>query len=465
MLDIPYLSIKELHEAYALGKVTVKEVVLAQLARIAKIDSCEGGLKSVIELNPESLLIAENLDKRYKKTKEMPPLFGVPVLVKDNIGTGSNMRTSAGSVALADNCSNTAPIIDQLRDTGAIVIGKANMTEFANYMTREGMPNGYSSRGGQTLNPYNREKDVSGSSSGSAAAVAAGLSTLSIGTETSGSIVAPAAANGVVGIKPTIGLITQEGIIPISRAFDTAGPMARNVTDAAILLGILASVNFTKFLEGDDLKGIRIGLNRIKECDHKPEGDESMAAFDKLCETLKAAGAELVDNLELERHYDTRVTIMQHEFKSCMNRYLNNTAFESNVKLKSLKDIIEYNQANAAVALKYGQSLLVESENKFSGNLTEPAYIEALIKREKAITEMDDLFTEHNLDVLLGDQFMYIAPFTGFPSMTMPIGQRKDNNLPLNASWTARRHDEGKMIKIAYIVEKILGITIRPHID
>ena len=326
-MDIAYASIHQLHEAYRENRLTVKEVVMAHLARIAKIDSCEGGLKSVIEVNSDALFIAERLDRHWREMEKMPPLFGVPILLKDNISTQNDkMRTSAGSVALADNYAPfEAHIVHSLERAGAVILGKTNMTEFANYMTREGMPNGYSSRGGQTLCPYNREKDPSGSSTGSAVAVAAGLSTVSIGTETSGSIISPAGVNGVVGIKPTIGLVGRGGIIPISSTFDTAGPMARNVTDAAILLGVIAGldrsdaasqaiwetramweewtlpsdkpIDYTKHLKGRGLKGIRIGLNRTKELANLPEGDEAIAAFDKLCNLLTKAGATLVDDI------------------------------------------------------------------------------------------------------------------------------------------------------------------------
>ena len=505
MLDITYASVHELQEAYREGRLTVKEVVMAHLARIAKIDSCEGGLKSVIEVNPDALFIAERLDRVLQENKDLPPLFGIPVLLKDNIGTGpdSRMRTSAGSLALASHYGYQASIVWQIEGAGAIILGKTNMTEFANYMTTEGMPNGYSSRGGQTLCPYNREVDPSGSSSGSAVAVAAGLSTLSIGTETSGSIISPAGANGVVGIKPTLGLVSRDSVIPISSTFDTPGPMARNVADAALLLGIIAGENaadkatmmlphkpadiapagcahgsivhgyippyarvYMESLTGERLDGVRIGLNRAKEFEHwsMKDDDESKAAFDSFCDMLKSAGAILVDNLEMEPCYDTRRVIMQHEFKACMNHYLNNSVASRSGEMRTLEDIIRFNQANAATALKYGQSLLLDAQNKSSGNLTEPEYIEALLEREKAIVEMDNLFNEHNLDVLLGDVFVYIAPFTGFPSMTIPTGQRQKNNMPLRASFTARRLDEAKMISVAYIAEKMLGLNLRPEL-
>jgi len=488
MLDMNYATIGQLQQAYREGSLTVKEVVLGHLARIAKIDSPEDGLKSVIEVNPDALFTAEALDRQWRETKKMPPLFGIPVLVKDNIGTSGKMRTSAASVALSDNYTYDAPIVSDIIEAGGVILGKANMTEFANYMTRDGMPNGYSSRGGQTLCPYNRGKDPSGSSSGSAVAVAAGLSTVSLGTETSGSIVAPAAANGVVGIKPTIGLVSRSNVIPISSTFDTPGPMARNVTDAAILLGLLTGqdysdeatktlrcpmdwegegrpdlMDYSKYLTGDNLQGIRIGLNLTKELESLKDDPDAIANFESLCQTLKSAGAVLIDNLDMDPKFGVRMTIMQHEFKACMNHYLRGRITRSK-QMRCLEDIIQYNQSNAAIALKYGQTLLTDAQNKVSGNLTEPAYLEALAKREKSIIEMDCLFEANNLDVLLGDHFVYIAPYTGHPSMTIPTGQRKECKMPLHASLTARRQDEGKMLQVAYIMEKLLGVSIQPEV-
>jgi len=485
-MNIAYASIQELHEAYRNKELTVKQVVLEFLSRIAKIDSCEGGLKSVIEVNPDVLFIAESLDRKLQDSDNLPPLFGIPVLVKDNINTGDRLHTSAGSVALGDNYAlQDAHIVECLRMAGAVILGKANMTEFANYMSRDGMPSGYSSRGGQVVNPYNHEKDPSGSSSGSAVAVAAGLCTISIGTETSGSIISPASNNGIVGIKPTLGLVSRSGIIPISSTFDTAGPMARTVTDAAILLNVLAEaeskaappfpggnesgiwgrapldIDYTKYLGGKSLDGIRIGLNRAKELPEDAQ-EEDIAIFNNLCNLLTQAGAVLVDNIEMTPHYDTRRTIMQHEFKACINHYLATAA--GSTEMSTLKDIIEFNQANAELALKYGQSLLLDSQNKSSGRFTEPAYLEALLTRDKAITEMDSIFDSNNIDILLGQAFVYIAPFTGFPSMTIPIGQRQDNNMPIRAFFTARRFDEATMIKVAYAVENILGLCLRPAI-
>jgi len=470
-----YSPIQEIHKVYCEG-VTVKEVVLSYLSRIAEIDSCEDGLKSVIEVNPDALFIAEMLDGRKNEINELP-LYGIPVLLKDNINTYDRMHTTSGSVALANNYAPfDAPIVDRLRRAGAVILGKANMTEFANYMTRDGMPTGYSSRGGQVLNPYNRKEHPGGSSAGSGVAVAAGLCTLSVGTETSGSIISPAGRNGIVGIKPTLGLVGRSGIIPISSTHDTAGPMARNVRDAAIMLSVIAGydhddaathvrkhddfVDYTQYLKSNRLDGVRIGINRPKstEAFHVPEiSDERKAAFDHLCGLLSDTGAVLVDSIQMDYMFEMMRT-MNNEFKSCLNYYLSTCQS----KPKTLKDIIKYNQDNAAVALKYGQSILLGAENHTSGAMIEPAYIEGLIEREKTITELDRIFDENRIDVMLNTMFTNIAPFTGFPSMSIPIDQSRSDNIPLDSYWIARRFDEASLLKVCYAVEQILGLKLRP---
>jgi len=477
LVNYAYASIDEVRKAYMEKRTTVTEVTMQHLSRIARIDAGPDGLKSVIEINPDVLFIAKALDLQLEGMDTLPPLFGIPVLLKDNVNTMDRLHTTAGSVALADNYAPyDAHIVTLLREAGAIIIGKANMTEFANYMTREGMPSGYSSRGGQVLNPYNRDKTPSGSSSGSAVAVAAGLCTVSIGTETSGSIISPAGNNGIVGIKPTMGLVSRSGIIPISSTFDTSGPMTRTVSDAAVLLSVIAGpdpddaatyvntnddADYTKYLVGGRLGGIRVGLNRKLELKDVQDNPDDIAAFDQICNLLTEQGAVLVDDLEMQPHYDTRGTVMQHEFKACMDYYLSTLA--GSTKMRTLRDIIEYNQANAPVALKYGQSLLLDAENKVSGAFTEPKYLEALAKREQSILEMDKLFDKNNVDILLGQTFAYIAPFTGFPSITFPIGQRQDNNMPVQAYFAARRFDEAMLIRVAYIIEQALGLRMRPE--
>jgi len=477
----PYSTMQEISKAYREKTVTVTEVVLAYLLRIAEIDSCADGLKSVIEVNPDALFIAHKLDQNMQDMDEIPALYGIPVLVKDNINTNDKMRTTTGSVALGDNFAPyDAHIVERLRQAGAVIIGKANMTEFANYMTREGMPNGYSSRGGQVLNPYNRDEHPGGSSSGSGVAVAAGLCTIAVGTETAGSIISPSGRNGLVGIKPTTGLVSRSGIIPISNMHDTAGPMTRTVYDAAALLTVLAgkdtndaatyvkqhekSCDYTSFLSGTRLDGIRIGINRphSTEAFQVPEiSVESKAAFDRLCDVLSDAGAVLVDSIGMDYMYEMR-GIMHNEFKCCLNYYL--STLQGSTKMKTLKDIIEYNQTHAQTALKYGQSLLLDAENNTTGAMTEPAYIKGLAKREETITELDKVFDDNRIDVMLCGVFTNISAFTGFPSMTIPIGQSDETNIPIDSLWIARRFDEASLLKVCYAAEQLLGLSLRPNL-
>ena len=478
MHDFKYASIQELHNAYKEKLITVRELVLFFLSEIAKIDKCVDGLNSILEINPDALFIADELDKRLQEGEELTKLFGIPVLLKDNINTADRLHTSAGSLALSDNyVLYDAYIVSRLREAGAVILGKANMTEFANYMTHEGMPSGYSSRGGQVINPYNKSKTPSGSSSGSAVAVAAGLCTISIGTETAGSILSPAGQNGIVGIKPTLGLVGRSGIIPISSTHDTAGPMARTVRDAAVLLSVIAGRDpkdaatyanpnstpddYTQYLSKDGLRGVRIGINRSQKLENFVLSEEGKDAFNHLCKSLEDAGAVLVDNVNIDSNFSIG-KIMRYEFKACMNYYL--STLQESSKMKTLKDIIEYNQSNSSVALKYGQSILTDAENNTSGTMTEPEYIEAVTERERSISELDRLFDENNIDIMLCETFTNIAPFTGFPSMTIPIGQRMDK-LPMDSYWIARRFDEATLLKVTNAAEQLLGIHLTPDLD
>lgn len=353
-----------------------------------------------------------------------------------------------------------------------MILGKVNMTEFANYMSRDGMPSGYSSRGGQVLNPYNRGETPSGSSSGSGVAVAAGLCSCSVGTETVGSIVSPSAANGIVGIKPTLGLAGRSGIIPISSTLDTPGPMARCVRDAAILLGVLAdadphdpaahgyagrvNTDYTKFLVQHGLKGVKIGVVKLGA-----EDGEENDAFGSLLKAMSGAGAKLIEGLKIDNDIEARKPIMKYEFKACMNHYL--STLHTSTPVKTLREIILFNQINAETALKYGQSLLTDCEYQTTGRMTEPEYLRALIKRDETIKHLNEVFEESGADVLLCDSFAKAAPFTGFPSMTVPIGQRKDG-LPIGSNWIAKKFDEGVLLAVGYAVEQLLGLELRPNI-
>ncbi len=404
-------SIQQIHSLYANNKLSVRSLVMSYLSRIAKIDRGGHGLNSILEINPDALYLADKLDEELKKHKKLPPLFGIPILVKDNINTADKLHTSAGSSALAHNYAPyDAHVVNCLRKAGAIILGKANMTEFANFMSDGKMPNGYSSRGGQVLNPFNTAKSPMGSSSGSAVAVAAGLCTVALGTETSGSIISPAWQNGVVGIKPTLGLVGRSGIVPICYAFDTAGPITRNVQDAAILLSVISetdpndvsthakgsqAVDYTQYLDENGLNGLRVGI-----CRNEEDTEEKKIAFDNLLKILSRAGAILVD-IDFDYQY-TMWNITKNEFQPSINYYLS-TLRESN-EMKSLRDIIDYNEANAEKALKYGQQTFIYIINESSGNLTDTEYIEELIKRDDIIKEFDDLFVENKLDVILTEK-------------------------------------------------------------
>ena len=465
-------TIFELQEAMQKNELTSRQLVLHYFSRIASIDKCDGGLNSILEINPDALFISDSLDTMRANGTILGPLHGIPVMVKDNINTHDKMHTSAGSVALADNYAPyDAHIVKLLREAGAVIIGKVNMTEFANWMTSGEMPAGYSSRGGQVINPYNREKYPGGSSSGSGVAVAAGLCAVSIGTETSGSIINPAMQNGLVGIKPTIGLVGRSGIIPISSTHDTAGPMTRTVSDAAVLLGVIAGANpcdpathaqnapvdYTKYLDPDGLKGVRIGINRSQKLNEFILSEEEKAIFDNLLKVVSDAGAILVDNVDIDSNFEAG-HIMRNEFKACINYYL--STLNGSTSMKTLKDIIEYNQAHAAAALKYGQDKLIDAENKTSGTLTEPEYLNALTEREKDIVRLDKLFDDNKIDVMLCEVMTNISSFTGFPGMTIPIGQKQDK-IPVGSFWIARRFDEAALFKVTYALEQILNINLK----
>jgi amidase len=440
------MGIREIQAKFRDKSLSVRELAADCITRIAEIDSCPDGLNAVLELNPDALNQAAALDEQLKGIYTDSELFGIPILLKDNINTGDRLRTSAGSLALADNyAGEDAPLVARLREAGAVILGKANMTEFANFMCDGKMPSGYSSRGGQVINPHVRTETPSGSSSGSAVAVAAGLCAAAIGTETCGSIISPAQHCGIVGIKPTKGLVDGAGIIPISYTLDTAGPMTRSVEDAAIMLNAMSvcgnEYDYTRHLNPDGLKGARIAVYQ--------ERNEENPAYENLLKILTDAGAIVID-VELGNEYNIG-DLMKCEFKACINHYLS-TARSS---MKSLNDIILYNQAHAARALKYGQDLLLYCQNETTGNMTEPRYINALLERERAIARLDAVFDESGADVILCDCYR-TAPFTGFPSMTVPIGKREDG-LPYGSYWIARRFDEAALIRVCGAVEAAVG--------
>ncbi|MBR4880213.1 MAG: amidase, partial [Clostridia bacterium] len=382
MYDVREKSILELHEALEKGETTSVELVKAYLSRIATYDS--ENLNSVLEINPDALFIAEKCDVMRKEGLAEGVMFGIPVMVKDNIDSCDKMHTTAGSLALMNNVPlSDSGVVANLRAAGAILMGKTNMTEYANFMT-EKMPSGYSSRGGQVINPYHSVLTPSGSSSGSGVATAASFAAACVGTETNGSIISPSKNNCIVGIKPTVGLVSRKGIIPISHTQDTAGPMARSVEDAAILLSAIAGIDEndeTTLTIPEDIIGIdyldytkkSVSGMRIGYVVDAKLSEYEQASMDLAVETLKNCGAELIP-IELNYSGKHSRAVMCHEFKAGINAYLMNTSCD----MKNLTDIRNYNLAHSKECLKHNQTLLDECD-ALSGRLTEKEYLVGLL--------------------------------------------------------------------------------------
>lgn len=440
--------------------MTIRKNLEEQLQHISRDRVQFEGVNAVLELNPDALEIADRLDQ--KPAAEHGLLHGMTILLKDNINTADKMHTSAGSLALGDHFAlEDAFIVRQLRAADALILGKANMTEFANFLTFD-MPPGYSSRGGYVRNPHNRAESPSGSSSGSAAAVAAGFSDAAIGTETSGSIISPCQSCGVVGIKPTTGLVSRTGIIPISRTLDTAGPIALSVTTAAMLLRTIAGYDpedqatscmqhreipdYVRALDENSLKGARIGVNRGIE-----PSSEYQPHIEKLLHFLSWQGADLVEIKPIPLHM-AALDIMNFEFKASMEQYLETTGRHATPR--TLADIVAFNEAHAETALLYGQSRMEFALNKASGSMTEPEYLVALDTRRGLTKELHNLFEMHKLDAIIEvGGFNNIAPFVGFPAGTVPIG-RYDNNIPVGCYLMCQPFAETKLLSLLYAVEQ-----------
>ncbi|TYS58653.1 amidase [Sutcliffiella horikoshii] len=477
---LPNATIEELQAAMENGEITSKELVLMYLHRISKYDKNGPKLNSVLEVNPDAVFIAEALDLERDQSSARGPLHGIPILLKDNIDTGDMMHTSAGSLALEHHvAAEDSAVASQLRRAGAVILGKTNMTEWANFMT-EKMPNGYSSRGGQVLNPYGPGQfDVGGSSSGSGAAVAAGLAAAAIGTETSGSILSPASSNSIVGIKPTVGLISRRGIIPISFSQDTGGPMTKSVTDAAVLLSALTEtdekdiatktnptpgISYTSFLLKEGLNGMRIGVARDPYFTYF--SDEESLLMEEAIASLREQGAEVIGSIDIpfakeEWDYHT----LFYEFKPSLNAYLRNTG--SSVPIKSLQDLIAYNKKDSSTMLKHNQTVLEESD-KHSGTLTEEEYLSS---REKDLYRsreggLDAVMEEHTLDAILTPNNFGagIPAKAGYPSITVPAGYTEKGK-PVGVTFTARAFEESTLIQIAYGYEQATKLRKAPTLQ
>jgi amidase len=477
-----YASIAQLQKQFADGSLDSRQLTTIFLDRIARIDQAGPTLRSVIESNPDARELAIQLDGARSRRSAHDLLYGVPVLLKDNVDTGDHMLTTAGSLALTGAPSpRDAGLVQRLRKAGALILGKTNLSEWANFRSSHAS-SGWSGRGGQTRNPYVLDRNPCGSSAGSAAAVAAGLSTVAIGTETDGSIICPASMNGIVGIKPTLGLVSRAGIVPISHNQDTAGPMARDVGDAAALLSVIAgsdprdpatvdadrhATDYTRFLDPNGLKGKRIGVVR-ELAGADPNADR---VLDEAIATMKSQGAIIIDPVTIP-HLDElgplETTVLLTDFKHDINAYL---ATRTGLTVKTLNDLIAFNDAHADTEMPwFGQDLFVQAQA--AGSLTDPSYTAALskVKRLAGPLGIDAALKAQHLDALLapsvGPAFMtdpvdgdhvaggasQPAAVAGYPSITVPAGSA--HGLPVGIVLFGAKWSEPTLISIAYAFEQ-----------
>ena len=473
-------TILDVQESLHANHFSSEDLVSFYLERIAAYDTGGPKLNSVLEINPDALFMARALDMERNLRGARSPLHGIPIVLKDNIDTGDKLHTSAGSRALADAYANQdAELVARLRAAGALIFAKVNMTEWANFMT-DNMKNGYSSRGGQVLNPYGPGIfDVGGSSSGSGAAIAANLATASIGTETSGSVVSPASANSLVGLKPTVGLISRSGVIPIAPSMDTPGPLARNVTDVAVLLNALAAVDakdaatggvdhlraadYTAFLDKEGLRGARIGIPRHY---YKNLKGDHPALIETALEHLQRAGAEIIDPVTLRSESEeTGYEVLFHEFKPALNAYLGSLA--AHLPVHSLRELINYNQERAETMLKYGQTALIASEAT-NGRLTDGEYIRARLRdlRQTQREGIDEALVAHELDALLmpGAYGSAIAAKAGYPALCVPAGYLP-SGCPFGITFVAGAFEEPLLLRLAYAFEQATKLRRPPTLD
>lgn len=475
------LTIHEIQSAMEKGVATSKELVMYYLYRIAKYDQDGRRLNSVLEINPDAIFIAEALDNERNKKGVRGPLHGIPVLLKDNIETCDSMHTSAGTIALENYMAEKdAFLVDKLRKAGAVILGKTNMTELANAMSTT-MWAGYSSRGGQVLNPYgDPDLFVGGSSSGSAVAVAANFTVLSVGTETDASILSPAIQNSVVGIKPTVGLISRSGIIPFTYSQDTAGAMARNVTDAAILLGAMTGIDkedagtfksdgrieqdYSIYLDADGLKGARIGIFQHASNDFLNSEEYDEILFQNAIQVIQEQGA-ILEEIEIPSfHRKWKWGVNLYELKHSLDNFL--SQLPTKLPIHSIKDLIQYNQINKEKALKYGQDKLEERDG-YPNTLRNPDYLlskleDLYFSQEQGI---DLALEEYNLDAILFPSYIgsTISAKAGYPSIAIPAGY-KQNGRPFGVTFAGTAYSEGKLIKLAYAFEQATNHRKSPYI-
>jgi amidase len=490
--ELDELTIDDLQQAMQAGKYSSRSLTEKYLARIQDIDKAGPRINSVIEVNPEALEIAEALDRERKDKGARGPLHGIPLLIKDNIDTADRMNTTAGSLALLGSTPpKDAFVASQLRKAGAVILGKTNLSEWANIRSSHST-SGWSGRGGLTRNPYALDRNPCGSSSGTGAAVSANLCAAGVGTETDGSVVCPSSANGLAGMKPTLGLISRSGIIPIAHSQDTSGPMARTVRDAAILLGAMAGIDpddketpassgksqldYTKFLDANGLKGARIGVVR-KYFGFNDAVDQLM---NTLIDEMKRAGADITDPADiptLGKFDDTELLVLLYELKADLAAYL--ARLGDSAQVKSLKDVIEFNEKHIAKEMPYfGQDMFLKAEEK--GPLTSKEYLDALANNRKSTRAdgIDFIMDKYKLDALVaptggpawltdlinGDHSAggssNAAAVAGYPNINVTAGYLY--GLPVGISFFGRAWSEPTLLKIAYAFEQLTKARQKP---
>jgi len=492
---LPEWTISELQEKMESGELTARRLAELYLERISEIDKEGPYINSIIELNPDTLEIADTLDEERKAGKTRGMLHGIPILIKDNIDTADRMQTTSGSLALEGNvAAKDAFIVKQLRKAGALILGKTNLSEWANFRGKRSV-SGWSSRGGLTRNPYALDRSACGSSAGSGAAVAANLCAGAVGTETDGSIICPAQTNGIVGIKPTLGLLSRSGIIPIAHSQDTAGPMARTVADAAILLGAMTGIdgrdkatslsrkrnssNYARFLDRDGLRDARIGVAR----NMAGTNPRILKIFDLCIEVMKHLGAVIVDPADVpnfDKFSKTEIEVLHYEFKADLNKYLK--AVNGNVPVHSMDDVIRFNEENSHKVMPYfGQEHMLTAQDKKS--LRDKKYRDALAKNLRLTRKegIDAAMRKHKLDALVvptggpawlidlvnGDSINWDmestspAAVAGYPHITVPAGYIF--GLPVGLSFFAQAWQEPTLIKFAYAFEQATQYRRQPR--
>jgi amidase len=483
-------SVAELHDQMQRGELKSEKLIHWYLDRIETLDRSGPELRAIIELNPDALMTARALDEEWRESGARGPLHGIPVVLKANIDTADHMHTTAGSLALADHIApDDAFLVSQLRDAGAVILGKANLSEWANFRSSRSS-SGWSSIGGQTRNPYDTLRTPCGSSSGSAVAVAANLTVLAIGTETDGSVICPAGVNGVVGIKPTVGLVSRTGIIPIAHSQDTAGPMARSVRDAAFLLSAMTgtdsedeattnapatSIDYAANLAADGLSGKRIGVIRSHYGAGSNPGVEQLLM--NVLDEIRAQDAEVIDGLDIAMLGvgAAETTVLSYEFKADLAAYFE----RSNAPYETLAEIIAFNDEHRDTVMPFfAQERMLAAEA--SGGLDDEEYVDALrASREVSQASLNAAFAEHDLDALIavsnspawmidhanGDSFHIgsssYAAVSGYPAITVPAGFVSD--LPIGLSFIGLPFTEKELIEIAYAFEQATAARRPPN--